>query len=266
MHRRAEEDPAESPVASGERSRVVQAADRFRTAVAGRPWQRSRRVVLLAAISVVLVIAAALASLLYVPALQVHEYEVRGTTYVDQKAVAAILESYEGEPLLTVGTGRIVERIEAVPGVASAQVDRQWPDTVVVRVTEREAVATLKKADGAEVIVDRSGAELPGAAGQGKQLVPMAVGAGAKDAEAATETMLEVLAALPDSIKGSVQSVSATSRSDATLQIAPEGAQPKKVIWGDAADGEIKAKVVQALLKQPGSVIDVSAPTAPVTR
>ena len=38
------------------------------------------------------------------------------------------------------------------------------------------------------------------------------------------------------------------------------------VVWGDTRDAELKGDVVQALIPQPGSVIDVSSPVAPVTR
>src|SRR5699024_3671644 len=82
----------------------------------------------------------------------------------------------------------------------------------------------------------------------------------------AAAAMSEVLVEIPDPLRGAVQEVSASSASDVTLELALEGGGTKTVVWGDARDAELKAEVVQALLGQPGSVIDVSSPVAPVTR
>jgi cell division protein FtsQ len=63
-----------------------------------------------------------------------------------------------------------------------------------------------------------------------------------------------------------VREVTASSTSDVTLVLALEDGGTKTVVWGDAHDAELKADVVQALLGQPGTIIDVSSPVAPVTR
>ncbi|NUO35579.1 MAG: cell division protein FtsQ, partial [Dermatophilaceae bacterium] len=44
------------------------------------------------------------------------------------------------------------------------------------------------------------------------------------------------------------------------------GERRKSVVWGGPGDGERKAKLVKILLGEPGSTIDVSVPSSPVTR
>lgn len=249
-----------------QRSRVVQAADRFRTAVAGRPWQRHRRALLLSALVAVLLIGGTVAALLLLPALQVSQVRIAGTDYVETAPIEESIAPTMGQPLLTIRAGSLEERIEEIPGVATAEVSRSWPDTVEVTVTEREPLAVLTGQDGSTTVLDAEGVELPAAAAEGRTLMPMEVGASSRDPQAATETMLEVLAALPPQMREKVESVTATSRSDVSLRIQVEGVGTKEVIWGDAADGELKADVVETLLDQRGTVIDVTSPVAPVTR
>jgi cell division protein FtsQ len=78
--------------------------------------------------------------------------------------------------------------------------------------------------------------------------------------------MTDVMAGMPEPLRGAVQEVTASSQSDVTVVLALEDGATKTVVWGDAHDAELKAEVVQALLGQPGTVIDVSSPVAPVTR
>jgi cell division protein FtsQ len=78
--------------------------------------------------------------------------------------------------------------------------------------------------------------------------------------------MSDVLATLPDPLRGATTEITASSTSDVTLVLELEDGGTKTVVWGDARDAELKADVVETLLGQPGSTIDVSSPVAPVTR
>ena len=246
--------------------RVVQAADRFRELVAGRPWRRRRRAIIAGTLVTLLVLVAALATAVMLPALQVREITVEGTGYVAEEDVREAVASHTGDSVLLLPTHDIADRAAEVPGVASAEVDRSWPDGMTVTVTEAAPVAQLTRADGSTAVVDAAGEELPAAAAEGATLVPMTVQGGAADPEGAAATMSEVLASLPDPLRGAVREVSASSTSDVTLVLSLEDGGAKTVVWGDAHDAELKAEVVQALLGRPGTTIDVSSPVAPVTR
>src|SRR5699024_2649172 len=139
-------------------------------------------------------------------------------------------------------------------------------DVARVSISDHTPYAPRTYHDGSAYIFGDDGQELPDAAGEGQTLVPLSVASGATDPDAAAAAMSEVLVEIPDPLRGAVQEVSASSASDVTLELALEGGGTKTVVWGDARDAELKAEVVQALLGQPGSVIDVSSPVAPVTR
>lgn len=245
---------------------MVQAAERFRELVAGRPWRRRRRAVVLGTAIGAVLLVAALVTAIFLPALQVREVSVAGTGYVDEAEVRAAAAAPADGSMLLLPTSRIAEEVDALPGVASVEVDRVWPDQVRVSITETAPIAVLTMLDGEAVVVGADGEELPAAAAEGRSLVPLAVTSPSADPEGAADAMSEVLAEMPDSLRGAVTEVSASSTSDVTVELALEGGGSKTVVWGDARDSELKAEVVQALLGQPGSVIDVSSPVAPVTR
>ena len=246
--------------------RVVDAADRFRRAVVGQPWRRRRRTLIVAALITLVLVAGAGIAVLTVPALQVRTVAVSGLGYVQEDAISQVTDPEVGTAMALVRPGELANRIEQVPGVATAQVERSWPDTITVTVTERTPIAQLTRLDGSTVILDVHGVELPDAAAQDAALMPLAVGEGARDPEGAAEAMIEAASALPPEIADGVRAVTATSPNDVTMTLALENGATKTVVWGDAADAELKGKVVAALLDQPGTVIDVSSPVAPVTR
>lgn len=245
---------------------MVQASERFRDLVAGRPWRRRRRAILAGALITVLVLVAAGVTAIFLPALQVQEIAVEGTGYVLEEDVQAAASAHADGSVLLLATGAIAEDVAAIPGVDSVEVERIWPDGVRVSITEAAPVGLLTKADGTTAVIDAGGQELPPAAGEGAALVPLLVAGGSADPEGAAATMTDVMAGMPEPLRGAVQEVTASSQSDVTVVLALEDGATKTVVWGDAHDAELKAEVVQALLGQPGTVIDVSSPVAPVTR
>ncbi|WP_232820369.1 cell division protein FtsQ/DivIB [Brachybacterium sp. YJGR34] len=234
--------------------------------VAGRPWRRRRRAILAGLAATLLLLVGVLAAGVLLPQLQVSRIAVEGTDYVAEEDVRAAVAEHTGDSVLLLPVGTIGEEASAVPGVESVQVERSWPDGMTVRVTEAEPVGMLTRLDGTRAVVDAAGRELPAAAGEGETLVPLVVEGGSADPVGASAAMSEVLAELPDPLRGAVQEVTASSTSDVTLELALEDGTSKTVVWGDAADAELKGEVTLALLGQPGAVIDVSSPVAPVTR
>ncbi|WP_245822649.1 cell division protein FtsQ/DivIB [Brachybacterium avium] len=246
--------------------RSVPADGRLRELVVGRPWRRRRRLILAGTAGTLLVLVAALLTVVFLPALQVDEVTVDGTGYLDEAEIRAVAAPPAEGSVLLLPTGEIAAEVGAMPGVASVEVERIWPDGARVSITETAPIAVLTRLDGTSVVVGEDGQELPAAAGEGETLVPLAVSSGSADPDGAAAAMSEVLAEMPTTLRGAVREVSASTRSDVTFELALEGGGTKTVVWGDAHDAELKAEVVQALLGQPGSVIDVSSPVAPVTR
>lgn len=245
---------------------MVQAAGRFREMVAGKPWRRRRRAIIAGATGVVALLVAVVLVAIFLPALQLREVSVSGLGYVHEDEVRSVLDQDLGDSVLLLPTSDIAERVEAVPGVESAEVRRSWPDGATVTITESEPVAVLTTTDGSSAVIDSTGQELPAAAGEGAELIPLTVDGGSADPEGAATALSEVLASMPDGLRGSIQTMTASSASDVQMVLALEGGGTKIVVWGDSADSTLKAEVVLALIDQPGSEIDVSSPVAPVTR
>lgn len=245
---------------------MVQAAGRFREMVVGRPWRRRRRAILAGAAAVLLLLVAALATALFLPALQVQQVSVEGTGYVEEAEVREAVTPHLGGSILLVPESEIAADVAELPGVDAAEVERDWPDGVHVTVSESTPVGALTRTDGTTTVVDGEGQELPAAAGEGESLVPLAVESGSGDPDAAATAMSRVLAGMPEPLRGAVTELSASSASDVTVVLSLQDGSTRTVVWGDAQDADLKAEVVESLLGQPGTVIDVSSPVAPVTR
>jgi cell division protein FtsQ len=75
-------------------------------------------------------------------------------------------------------------------------------------------------------------------------------------------SLVTVSAALPDTLRAQVESISAESPDSITLNLS----SGVKVVWGSSDDSERKAEVLSVLMKRKAKVYDVSAPDLPVTK
>ena len=89
--------------------------------------------------------------------LVVRSVTVTGTHLVSSAQVIAAADVPPGTPLLRVDTGAVTRRVEAIPQVASARVTADWPDHLVIAVTERVPVLAVKMAGGGYDLVDQAG-------------------------------------------------------------------------------------------------------------
>jgi cell division protein FtsQ len=74
--------------------------------------------------------------------------------------VRAVVDDDLGSALLLLDTGAVADRVEALPWVASARVERELPNAVRVTVTPRVPVAFARAADGTVGFVDGRGVVL----------------------------------------------------------------------------------------------------------
>lgn len=210
---------------------------------------------------VLAVLALAAWVVLFSPLLAVRTVEVTGTQRLPAEDVVALAEPARGVPLVRVDTGRIVDDLRELPVVRSALVERSFPGTLRVTVTERQALAVVPGADGTFDLVDGEGVvlETTAEAPAGVPVVQVDVAsAGARTVREA----VEVVGALPADLRGQVTTVSATTRDSVTLKLA-SGAT---VFWGSADDSARKVQVLAVLLTTQASEYDVSSPDTPVTR
>jgi cell division protein FtsQ len=220
----------------------------------------------------VVVIILAVWLVAFSPVLGVRTVSVSGThrLTVDEVRTAAAVRS--GTPLIRLDTGAVRARVAALPDVADVEVSVSYPSTVHITITERTPVGYLTTSTG-YVLIDRSGAqyrqsvtqpaglprfELPtNADGSTNSTDPEVVASGhaiAVVAAALASTSAPVLAKL--------SAISANSPDSITL-VLRDG---RIVTWGSADRSDEKARLLPALLLQPGSRFDVSNPDLVVVR
>ena len=237
----------------------------------GRPSRRRmdpRRRWLVRVAVLVAAIAAACWVVLASPLLAVRSVQVDGATTLSADQVVAAAGIAEGTPLARVDTARAAAGVGALPQVATVEVTRGWPQTVVVTLAERVPVAVVEY-DGGRSLVDRDGVLFDSITGSPPDgVVPLVVSDPGPD-DAATTAALGALTSLPPEVRDQVTSVAASTADDVTLTLT----DGRMVLWGSAEQTERKSRVLDGLLSQieagtlePAGTLDVSTPDAVVLR
>jgi cell division protein FtsQ len=227
-----------------------------------------RRRLLTAAAAVLLVLGVLAWVVLGSPLLAVRTVQVDGEAGLTEAQVAEVAGISPGTPLVRVDTAAAAARVAALPQVASAEVARGWPNTVVVTVAERVPVAVVADG-GTRRLVDAGGVVFDTITGDPPAgVVPLDVPDPGPD-DAATSAALGALTALPREVRSQVTGVAARTADDVTLTLT----DGRSVLWGSAARTDRKAEVLDALLDQidsgaldPADTVDVSTPDSVVLR
>ena len=173
-----------------------------------------------------------------------------------------------GTSLLWLDTDDVAARVLALPRVATVDVRRSLPGTLVVAVTERTPVVGAP-APGGTALVDPSGlayrtvadppaglpvlrlAAPPSAPGTPPGPVPVP-----SPGDPATVAAVHVVDALPPVLRARVAEVRAPSPYAVELGLA----DGPVVRWGADERNDTKVAVLSALLTRPGTTYDVSTP------
>ncbi len=189
--------------------------------------------------------------------LVVRSVRVLGTAMLSPEQVRQAAAVPLDTPLIRVEADATADRVRALAPVQSVEVRRGWPNEVVLVVTERVPVAVLP-ADRGFQLVDGSGVAFAPVAAPPAGLLVVDARGGSEVRRAA----LDVLTGLPARVRAQVVQVAATTRDDVRLRLR-DGAT---VVWGSVERGDLKARVLVALLPQDALAYDVSAPELPTTR
>lgn len=228
---------------------------------AGR--RRLKRLLVLVAVAAV---ALAAVIVLRSPVLDVDEISVVGTARTDADQIRAVAGIGNGEPLLLADLGAAAEAVESLPWVAEAEVTRDLPGSVHIRVREREATAVVS-GEGRAVLVDADGRVLDAAGtGAGPGYVQVVTDQAPPEAgrpiDPALGAAVELAGRLRTNPAGAV--VAIHLEPDLRLQLAEGGV----VVLGD--DRELDAKIeafrtVHARVERTClAVLDLTVPTHPV--
>jgi cell division protein FtsQ len=125
--------------------------------------------------------------------LTVESVQVEGRQRADKRAIRAALGVSRGTPILSVDLDAAKARLESVPWVHNASVERLLPDTLYVRLTERTPLA-LWQHQGKFDLVDQDGNIIADADIRDYPFLPQVVGSGAP---AAAPDLLKVLGGEP---------------------------------------------------------------------
>lgn len=226
------------------------------TAQARSPWYRRPKLM----VPLILVSTIALGVVLwFTPLMSVREVEVSGAHTIPVEEVRAVLDIPYGQPLLQVDANGAASRVAQIPKVESARVQRMYPSTIRVTVTERTPVVFVDAPDGTHLL-DKDGVDYevaPPPPGIPRLVTPTP---GFDDPK--TGAALEVLTSMPEQLRSQVAQISADSISHISVTLH----DGRVVVWGGTENSQRKGAVTLALLTQPGQTYDVSSPDLPTVR
>jgi cell division protein FtsQ len=191
--------------------------------------------------------------------LDVDGVDVSGAQTVSADDVRARAAIEVGTPLARVDLERAEARVRSLAVVKGVDVSRQWPDTVLIEIVERTAIAVVEiggrlRGMDADGVVFRDYNRAP-------PDLPRVLTDVGTSAEALQEAAL-VISALPESLTRIVHHVQVVTVDEISLFLK----DGRQVVWGSADDSETKARVaIDLLQKVDARVYDVSVPTQPTT-
>ncbi|MCB5280634.1 FtsQ-type POTRA domain-containing protein [Arthrobacter sp. ES1] len=232
------------------------------------PKAKRRLRILLATIGILAVLTAGiLAIAVYSPVLAVRTVTVEGTKLLTADQIRTALAPLEGKPLPQISDGDVTALLQPLVQVKSVSTQARPPSTLQVRVTERVPVALVKQGE-VHQLVDEDGVKLSDTADPAAIPLPVIDGGNGTLPKDLFQAITGVLGALPADVLGRLSSASAKSVDAVELKLV----DGQTIVWGNAGEKELKARVLEALLKAPADpknpvrVYDVSAPRHPVTR
>jgi cell division protein FtsQ len=230
---------------------------RFLQRVRARRWRVLKRLALV--LVAVGVVAAGVWLVFFSTVMQVKGSEVSGVSVLSEREVRRAAEVPTAVPVATADLDAIRARVEQLAPVRSAMVSRAWPDTISITVTERRAVVAVDR-EGTWRGVDEQGVVFRDYAEKPPGLPTVRMRA-STSVEALAEAA-QVVGSLPDDILRRLDRVDVGSIDRIALHLR----NGDRVNWGSSDQSEDKARVLQVLLRQQGTVYDVTAPGRPTVR
>ena len=233
--------------------------DRVGSATSPRD-QLPHRTLILAAGAVVLVGAVLTWLIAFSSVFGVRTVQVEGVHTISAAEVRAAAHIANGTPLVRLDRAAILHRVEALPEVASATLRTSFPSTVVLTVTERVAIGYVQDGNSYR-LVDKTGDQFRLLDAAPPRL-PLFVVPSGSAAQATAGALATVAAALPPSVRAEVASIQALDPQSITLLLTDR----RVVVWGSAERSADKARILPALLAQPGGQFDLTNPDMPFAR
>lgn len=220
----------------------------------------------------VVVVAALVLALLASPLMAIDRVDVDGAVYADRAAIQQVVDSLQGEPILTADLDGAARRLEQIPWVASARVSMHLPNRVSIEIAERAPVASFQGADGQFRVIDADAFVVAVLPNQPLDYPPITgvlpnTPAG-NGAGAAVQGASQLISALPPALGDRLSSVAIGANGNLTVLLdGVDGGAPMEIVFGAPNDYRVKlVEVLNALNRHSGCVsIDVSTGDAITT-
>jgi cell division protein FtsQ len=193
----------------------------------------------------------------FTPMIGVRSVDVSGVEELSADEVREVAAIERGTPLVRLDVEGIAARVRELPRVSSVEVQRSFPGSVLLQVTERTPVGYVKAADGAH-LVDVTGKDYAVLAEAPAGMPELVLENPGQD-DPATIAVVGVLTGLPEQLRPEVISATAKTGGDVRLTLA----LGREVRWGDLTETPRKGAVLMVLLTREGKVFDVSSPQLP---
>ena len=201
--------------------------------------------------------------LLTSPLLSVRKVEVEGVVYANPELVASIVDSIDGEPILTVDLDAAEDKLLMIPWVRQARVSMHLPSRVTIEVVERAPIAFFRSVDGFNRVIDRDGRVLDVIEGDPVDFTPI-IGTGpnlsaGQNTEQPFLGAAELINALPSELRSRLLTVTVSAEGEVSLGLTND----VEVLFGRPDDFQAKLVGVVNEIKRQGSrryaIIDVSS-------
>ena len=201
--------------------------------------------------------------LLTSPLLSVRKVEVEGVVYANPELVASIVDSINGEPILTVDLDAAEDKLLMIPWVRQARVSMHLPSRVTIEVVERTPIAFFRSVDGFNRVIDRDGRVLDVIEGDPVDFTPI-IGTGpnlsaGQNTEQPFLGAAELINALPSELRSRLLRVTVSPEGEVSLALTND----VEVLFGRPDDFQAKLVGVVNEIKRQRSrryaIIDVSS-------
>ena len=217
--------------------------------------QKNRRRLLVGI--VIFAIAAVLIYVAYFSTLlTVKKITVIGNSIATSISIASESEIQIGTQLARVNSDEVNQNLSDIPSIDQVEVRRVWPNEIILVVTERVAIGTIKVAGHWE-FVDQNGVAYGKTFNQPKDLMVFDV-----NQKLARVEVAKIYKNAPAWLISQIKGIGATSRDNVKIGLSDN----RTVIFGDSSRIERKLAVLKVLLTKKARIYDVSAPDVPVTR
>jgi cell division protein FtsQ len=248
---------ARSGDATGEQAAVGGRADDRRSRPGG-PWKAA-----FFALTVAAILGTAAWALLGSSLLVARSVRVTGAPAAQQPEVLRAAGITAGTPLIRINTAAVARRVEQITQIQSAQVSRDWPDSVVIAVRERTPALAVASGGGF-ALIDRFGVVTGHVTTRPPGLTLLAsapADLASLRGSPAIQSAVTVLRQLPPSIRRLVRAVAAPSADAVTLDLR----RGVTVLWGGTDRPAAKAAELAILMRVNASFYNVANPGTAVT-